>query len=118
MAKLNTARAELVAQLFDPRTGKTRAVRSDGVLLARSIFDGKWRRIATIKGKTVAEYLAYRRNGGWIDFKRGCVPSFAEIERMEYEGTTEATDGCTGIEPDGHCEHGCPSWVLAALGGY
>jgi len=23
----------------------------------------------------------------------------------------EATDGCI-VEPDGHCEHGCPSWLL------
>jgi hypothetical protein len=29
----------------------------------------------------------------------------------EREGGAEATDGCW-VEPDGHCEHGKPSWLL------
>ena len=30
---------------------------------------------------------------------------------MFYEGGCEAIDGCW-VEPDGHCEHGQPSWLL------
>jgi hypothetical protein len=40
-------------------------------------------------------------------------PSGDSIEEM-LEGTddTQATDGCYGIEMDGTCEHGHPSWLL------
>jgi hypothetical protein len=31
---------------------------------------------------------------------------------LEEEAGCEATDGCW-VEPDGHCEHGKPSWLLA-----
>jgi hypothetical protein len=40
-------------------------------------------------------------------------PSTAQLERMAESGTARAIDGCTGIEPDGHCQHGKPSWLLA-----
>jgi hypothetical protein len=30
----------------------------------------------------------------------------------EEDGGCEATDGCF-VEPDGTCEHGQPSWLLA-----
>jgi len=32
---------------------------------------------------------------------------------MEWDndGICEATDGCI-VEPDGTCEHGCPSWLI------
>jgi hypothetical protein len=40
---------------------------------------------------------------------------FQEIEAtlMEWDndGICEATDGCI-VEPDGTCEHGCPSWLV------
>jgi len=40
---------------------------------------------------------------------------FHEIEAtlMEWDndGVCEATDGCI-VEPDGTCEHGCPSWLI------
>ncbi|WP_419603160.1 hypothetical protein [Thiolapillus sp.] len=40
---------------------------------------------------------------------------FQEIEAtlMEWDndGICEATDGCL-VEPDGTCEHGCPSWLV------
>jgi hypothetical protein len=37
-----------------------------------------------------------------------------DIEMMELleDGVMAATDGCT-VEPDGICEHGHPSWLLA-----
>jgi hypothetical protein len=40
-------------------------------------------------------------------------PSLQELQRqVEEDGGCEATDGCF-VEPDGTCEHGQPSWLLA-----
>ena len=40
-------------------------------------------------------------------------PSLEELQRqVEEDGGCEATDGCW-VEPDGTCEHGQPSWLLA-----
>jgi hypothetical protein len=40
-------------------------------------------------------------------------PSLEELQRqIEEDGGCEATDGCF-VEPDGTCEHGQPSWLLA-----
>ena len=38
-------------------------------------------------------------------------PSLAQLERWADNGVAKATDGCR-VEPDGHCEHGKPSWLL------
>jgi hypothetical protein len=35
-----------------------------------------------------------------------------ELGRWVMDGVAEATDGCT-TEPDGRCEHGHRSWLLA-----
>jgi len=43
--------------------------------------------------------------------RRDPQPAFAAIQCMVFNGVAEATDGCV-VEPDGHCEHGCPSWLL------
>jgi hypothetical protein len=40
------------------------------------------------------------------------APDQEQAMEMVMEGTAEATDGCDGIEPDGECEHGYPSWPL------
>ncbi len=39
-------------------------------------------------------------------------PSLATMERWMDRGVAKATDGCS-VEPDGTCEHGCESWLLA-----
>ena len=40
-------------------------------------------------------------------------PSMEELQRqVQEDGGGEATDGCF-VEPDGTCEHGQPSWLLA-----
>lgn len=39
-------------------------------------------------------------------------PTLRTLERWMSGGRAKATDGCT-VEPDGHCEHGKPSWLLA-----
>ena len=40
-------------------------------------------------------------------------PFLEELQRqVEEDGGCEATDGCF-VEPDGTCDHGQPSWLLA-----
>ena len=43
------------------------------------------------------------------------VPDLDEFKDMVEGGYQEATDGCI-VEPDGHCEHGCQSWLIRVLG--
>ena len=38
-------------------------------------------------------------------------PTIEQLEEWICDGICEATDGCT-VEPDGECEHGCPSWLI------
>lgn len=38
-------------------------------------------------------------------------PSVGTMERWMSNGVAKATDGCS-VEPDGHCEHGKPSWLI------
>jgi hypothetical protein len=39
-------------------------------------------------------------------------PSIEQLQDWSDNGGMEATDGCEGIEDDGTCEHGAPSWML------
>ena len=45
------------------------------------------------------------------DNHREPEPSIEQLRYWVFDGIAEATDGCT-VEPDGHCEHGKPSWLL------
>ena len=38
-------------------------------------------------------------------------PSVKTMEKWMDTGVAKATDGCK-VEPDGHCEHGKPSWLI------
>ena len=38
-------------------------------------------------------------------------PDIDTLTEWDAEGVAEATDGCD-VEPDGTCEHGCPSWFV------
>lgn len=40
-------------------------------------------------------------------------PSMATMERWMDKGSCRAIDGCSGIEPDGYCQHNKPSWLIA-----
>jgi hypothetical protein len=40
-------------------------------------------------------------------------PSQEELKEMMDDGVCECVDGCGGIEPDGYCVHGYPSWLIA-----
>jgi hypothetical protein len=48
------------------------------------------------------------------EVKRIWRPSLEELQRQVEEdgGCEAATDGCF-VEPDGTCDHGQPSWLLA-----
>ena len=49
----------------------------------------------------------------WREVNRMRRPSLEELQRqLEEDGGCEATDGCF-VEPDGCCEHGQPSCLLA-----
>lgn len=39
------------------------------------------------------------------------IPDDDQLQEWIFDGVAEATDGCP-VEPDGHCEHGEPSWLL------
>ena len=39
-------------------------------------------------------------------------PEAEEIEAMLFDRACTATDGCEGMDPDGACCHGHPSWLL------
>jgi hypothetical protein len=45
----------------------------------------------------------------WLGFDR---PDTEQLQEWVYDSVAEALDGCT-VEPDGVCEHGAPSWLLA-----
>ncbi len=40
-------------------------------------------------------------------------PCMATLEKWSNNCSCKSIDGCSGIEPDGYCEHGQPSWLLA-----
>ena len=40
------------------------------------------------------------------------MPSQRQLEVWSYDSICESIDGCT-VEPDGECEHGFPSWLIA-----
>jgi hypothetical protein len=44
------------------------------------------------------------------------IPSGNTVGKWARAGLGKATDGCRGIESDGECPHGHPSWVSAFLG--
>jgi hypothetical protein len=39
------------------------------------------------------------------------IPSDDQIAAWVVDSVCEAVDGCT-VEPDGHCPHGSPSWLI------
>ena len=57
----------------------------------------------------VARVAAERRS--WPRPTMTGVPGIETIIDWSHAGEMEATDGCVGIEDDGFCEHGHPSWM-------
>ena len=54
--------------------------------------------------------LAELQAGQWPE-PTVAQPAWETLEDWMWDGCCEATDGCI-IEPDGHCPHGHPSWLL------
>ena len=46
------------------------------------------------------------------DYKVSTPPSLAKMEEWQNDCGCKALDGCW-VEPDGTCQHGKPSWLLA-----
>ena len=68
----------------------------------------KERGVRTLKaGITLTEYQT--KYPGAI---RVYKPSMDRLESWLHDCGCESLDGCW-VEPDGHCEHGRPSWLLA-----
>ena len=40
------------------------------------------------------------------------APAFETVRAWQFDGVCDALDDCR-VEPDGHCPHGFPSWLLA-----
>ena len=65
------------------------------------------------EGVDLDSYLQKRRDAGDdVDVIDGDQPTIDQLEAWSMDGVAEALDGCS-VEPDGTCEHGSPSWLLA-----
>lgn len=118
MSKLNTSSTQLISKLFNPMSGKAIAIRTDGHVLKKSPFTNGWKSLGKLKPNvSPSDFISTKINNGFRTLQRGDIPSFNEIQRMEFDGIATATDGCEGIEPDGLCEHGAPAWPQAMLAG-
>jgi hypothetical protein len=119
MAKCNTSSAHEVARIINLKTGTALLIRSDRKILRRNLVSGQWQTFKKIKAEVSIEaFIAHRINKPdehWVPLKRGMIPSFEAISRMEMDGIAEATDGCEHIEPDATCRHGFPAWTDVAL---
>jgi hypothetical protein len=54
----------------------------------------------------------HRRHPDWEHKPKHSVPTVEQLESWLSDGGCETTDGCW-TEPDGSCEHGKPSWLMA-----
>lgn len=119
MAKCNTSTAHEVARIINLKTGTALLIRSDRKVLRRNLVSGLWQQFKKIKEDVSIEaFITHRMSKPdehWVPLKRGMIPSFDAISRMERDGIAEATDGCEHIEPDATCIHGCPAWTSVAL---
>jgi len=76
-----------------------------------------WRngRLHRIKSGVTKQDLV---DGGYFIRHPGAIvcaatPSVATLNRWCESAVCKAVDGCGQIEPDGHCSHGAPSWLIA-----
>ena len=77
--------------------------------MAKIIVWSKERGVRTLKeGVSVDSYRA--KYPSVIVVKR--VPTVATMEKWVSDGVARSIDGCR-VEPDGECEHGYPSWLMA-----
>jgi len=71
--------------------------------------------VLTGRGSVQAEVFAPCAHYGRVIRVRGdhWAPTIRCLERQMDNGVVETPDGCW-VEPDGHCQHGFPSWLLLA----
>jgi hypothetical protein len=71
-------------------------------------------RLAALKpGVVLATYLRKEAEAGRKASPcKGVPPSLATLKQWTSDCVARATDGCR-VEPDGVCDHGHPSWMLA-----
>lgn len=112
MAKINTVSAGEVARMINPATGDIVLFRSDGKILMRSKLTGDWNLHRKVRdGGSIEAAIASRRANGWTDAPKR-LPTVRKMQQWADDGVAEAVDGCR-VEPDGKCQHGSPSWLVA-----
>lgn len=60
----------------------------------------------------LGDYTRTKRDDGIRHKATEDQPDIEELQEWNAEGGCMTTDGCW-VEPDGHCEHGHSSWLLA-----
>jgi hypothetical protein len=55
--------------------------------------------------------IGFLIQGNIPDDDEAHIPTLAQFREWNNRRGCEATDGCW-VEPDGHCPHGKPSWLL------
>jgi len=87
---------------------------SNGERLRVVIGQGRSWRYAKLKEGVTLEQVeeAARERGQQVIVCLEARPEIGTLMEWESEGGCEAVDGCY-VEPDGVCEHGAPSWLLA-----
>jgi len=85
------------------------------VLWVRYFSDDKWgcRNAHLIRGERddIAKWQQRKPNQVILEVTTP-RPSDEELEEMVMDSVVDATDGCR-VEPDGCCQHGHPSWLIA-----
>ena len=76
--------------------------------MKKTVVYTKMRGVRTLKP---GRFETYREK--YPDAIRVYPPGMGELEEMVNYAIAEAVDGCGGIEPDGYCGHGYPSWLIA-----
>lgn len=94
-------------RLKDKKTGEI-AVFLAGITVEVVEFKERGVQVRTPNGKTVS--FPYERCSETFNgFEK--VPSVRKLEKMSNDAICTTPLG-NRVEPDGHDEHGCPSWLL------
>jgi len=101
--------------LFDRKSGYAYRVEQDSCAYVYSPRTGdKWTKV-NLPGRSKDQLISKMiGSGDFVPFIEDEMPTLEDVHQMAagYMETT-ATDGCEGVEPDGHCVHGYLSWPSA-----
>lgn len=103
------------------RGGDQLSFHSNGWVLLKPALTPTWKRCLRFKPEQLEVFakarVAFRTISGkahWNLVSEAGVPSTDSLRAMIFgDVLATATDGCEGLEPDGHCSHGHKSWPLA-----